>query len=125
MAAAKPKDMSMCWTPETALQEFGWLYDYNERYVVTELEAASRLPDLAPKEFKIWQLDQRVNMRGMRVDRKGINDCAVIVVQARRKYNAELCTITNGKVAEYTKGADTQRWMAQFGVYTDGLDEDT
>jgi hypothetical protein len=67
--------MSMCWTPETAPQEFGWLYDYNERDVLAELEAASRHPrPTAPKEFKIWQLDQRVNMRGMRVDRKGIND---------------------------------------------------
>src|SRR4051812_41424968 len=134
MAAKKPKDMSMCWTPETAPREFGWLYDYNERDVVTELEAASRLPDLAPKEFKIWQLDQRVNMRGMRVNRKGINDLGAIVIQARAKYNAELRTITNYQtdglgrvlsgVESYTKGADMQRWMAQFGVYTDGLDED-
>lgn len=124
MAAKKPKDMSMFWTPETAPQEFQWLYEYNERDVVAELEAASRLPDLGPKEFSIWQLDQRVNMRGMRVDRKGIDDCIVIVLQGRVKYNAELRTITNGAVDGYTKGADMQRWMAQFGVYTDGLDED-
>jgi DNA polymerase len=124
---AKPKpvrDMAMCWTPETAPQEFEWLYNYCDRDVLTELEASSRIADLGPKEFSFWQLDQRVNMRGMRVDRKGILDCMEIVLQCRAKYNAELRTITNGVVDGFTKAADMKRWIAQFGIHLFDLDQE-
>jgi DNA polymerase len=123
--ATKPKDMSHRWTPETAPAEFAMLYDYNERDVLAELEASSRIADLSPKEFAIWQLDQRVNMRGMRVDRKGILDCMEIVLQCRAKYNAELRTITNGVVEGFTKAADMKRWIGQFGIHLFDLDQES
>jgi DNA polymerase len=123
---AVPRDMAVRWVPATAPEEFAALYAYNERDVVTELEACSRIPDLSPKELRVWQLDQKINRRGMQIDVAGVNNCIAIVEQARAKYNARLRELTQGRVAEYTKAADTVRWLCSRGVrmYSDKLDEE-
>lgn len=118
--------MAVRWVPATAPEEFEALYRYNDRDVVTELEACSRIPDLSPKEFAVWQLDQKINRRGMQIDVPSVHNCIEIVEQARAKYNARLRTLTQGTVEEYTKAADTVRWLSSRGVhmYTDKLDEE-
>lgn len=120
-----PRDMAVRWVPATAPEEFEALYRYNERDVVTELEACSRIPDLTPKELRVWQLDQKINRTGMQIDVVSVHHCIAIVEQARAKYNARLRTLTNGAVEEYTKAADTIRWCASRGVHMyDKLDEE-
>jgi DNA polymerase len=79
--------MSVRWVPATAPEEFERLYAYNERDVVTELEACSRIPDLTPHELRVWQLDQKVNRHGMYIDRPGVDNCISIVEQIRARDN--------------------------------------
>jgi DNA polymerase bacteriophage-type len=126
MPKVKPaRDMAVRWVPATAPEEFEALYKYNERDVVTELEACSRIADLTPREFAVWQLDQKINRRGMQIDVDGVHNCIAIVEQARARDNAKLRVITNGAVEEYTKAADTIRWLATQGVTVYELDEET
>jgi DNA polymerase len=126
--APKPKpirDMAIRWVPATAPEEFERLYAYNERDVVTELEACSRIPDLTPHELRVWQLDQKINRTGMYIDRPGVDNCISIVEQIRARDNGTLRRITNGHVAEYTKAADMRRWSATRGVWLpESLDEE-
>lgn len=126
-APPKPKparDTAVRWVPATAPEEFERLYAYNERDVVTELEANTRIPDLTEREFAVWQLDQKINRHGMQIDVPSVHACIEIVQQARAKYNALLREITNGAVEEYTKAADTIRWLATQGVHVYKLDEE-
>lgn len=117
--------MAVRWVPATAPEEFAALYSYNERDVVTELEACSRIPDLSPKEFAVWQLDQKINRRGMQIDVRAVDNCIAVVEQARSKYNARLRTLTQGTVAEYTKAADMKRWCSSRGLWLFDTDEES
>lgn len=119
------RDMAVRWVPATAPEEFERLYSYNERDVVTELEACSRIPDLTPKELRVWQLDQKVNRTGFAVDMASVHNCIEIVEQARAKYNARLRERTGGAVEGYTKGADIKRWCASRGLHLYDVDDES
>lgn len=77
-------------TIDRAPEDFARLYAYCVRDIRTELEASSKLPDLSPREFRIWQADQKINLRGMYIDLVAVGHCLAIVEQATIKYNAEL-----------------------------------
>lgn len=112
------------WTPLTARPEFLRFYEYNKKDIRTEANASIRLPDLTPREFRVWQTDFRINMRGMHIDRAAVEDCIAILEQAEDKYNAELRLITNGAVSESTEVAKMLAWMAHQGVTLYSLDEE-
>lgn len=99
------------------------LYRYNHIDIVSESELSSRLPDLADFDLTYWQCDQRINYRGVKVDRKGIEDCTVILRQALLRYNDELLRLTGidsaGKL-EQLKG-----FLAAHGCVVQSLDEDS
>lgn len=119
------KDPSRRFTPETAPEDFARFYAYGEQDIVTEFNASIRVPDLSPRELGIWQMSERVNDRGMYMDRPGIENMIAIVEQATERHNFELQGITNNAVTSYSKVADTLRWMAKQGVYLEELDEET
>jgi DNA polymerase len=112
------------WTRITAPEEFAKFDAYNVQDIVTEGAISLMLPDLPPRELEIWQMDQRVNRRGMQIDVRGVANCISIVEQCTDKYNAELRYITGGQVSEYTKAADTVAWLKTQGLYLHGLDEE-
>jgi DNA polymerase len=112
-------------TFDRAPEDFAKLYGYCVRDVITELEACSRLPDLTPREFAIWQTDQKINLRGMYIDLVAVENCLAIVEQATEKYNAELRGLTANHVQKSSEVAATLRWFASRGLYLDNLDEDT
>lgn len=49
-------------------QEFIQLCKYCMQDVTAEHALSQALPELSPDEFKVWQLDQTINARGLRVD---------------------------------------------------------
>lgn len=97
-------------------------YQYNERDIVTEAEAASRIPDLEGDELEYWLMDQEINTRGVQIDREGVHNCIAIVNQALEKYNAELYQLTGGTVARASELAKLQGWLGAQGVHMDSLD---
>lgn len=112
------------WTPETKPEEFARLYDYCERDIVAEGEVSERVADLSPYELAIWQADQRINHRGMHLDRKAIEQCIVIFEQCVARGNAELCKITKGEVLNYSEGARIIAWLNRSGVPLYSVEED-
>jgi hypothetical protein len=126
--SSKPKrqpNLDLRWTPITAGPDFELLYAYNKQDVRAELEASSRIPDLTPRELAIWRFDQRCNRRGMAINRKGVDDCIVIMEQAYARYNAELREITNHAVDGASEATGLLAWCRSQGVYLTELDEDT
>lgn len=100
------------------------LYAYNERDIVTEAEASSRVPDLEGEELEYWLADQAINRRGVHMDRGSIESCIAIIDQAHEKYNHELYTLTGGAVARASELAKLQAWLRTRGQHYDSLDEE-
>jgi DNA polymerase bacteriophage-type len=119
------KDPAFRWTPQTAPEDFQRFYQYNIQDIKTEAAASLKLPDLTPRELRVWKMDQRVNMRGMQVDRGAIDDCICIVEQAQAREWGRLRQITNGHVQKHTEVQPTLKWMALYGVHLFNLDEET
>ena len=118
------KNPARYWTPETAPKDFARLYAYCEQDIRTESAASIRVPDLSQRELGIWRVDQRINRRGMYMDRPGIDDCISIVEQCIQRGNGELRVITNGQVQAVSKAADMMRWLQARGVFVTELDEE-
>jgi len=70
MALSKPrkKEGSPRWTPQEDPDRFFSLYKYCIDDVKAERDIDQTLPDLSPHEQKIYQLDQIINRRGIKLD---------------------------------------------------------
>lgn len=97
---------------------------YNLRDIDAESEVSVMVPDLSPRELEIWQVDQRINDRGIAVDMVGVEACIVIVEQAYETYNAELRRITGNAVTEATKLEALKTWAATRGVFMESATEE-
>ncbi len=102
------------------------LYAYNERDIVAEAEASSRVPDLEGEELAYWLVDQAINRRGVQIDIDGVRNCIAVIDEAHERYNRELYTLTDGAVARASELAKLQAWLATArGVNAYALDEDS
>lgn len=96
--------------------------EYNETDIATEAEASSRIPDLEGEELQWWTIHERINRRGVHIDRAGVENCIAVIEQAFQQYNGELQQITGIDAA--SKVAQLVAWLHGRGVHLDGLDED-
>jgi DNA polymerase len=99
-------------------------YGYNERDIVAEAEASSRIPDLTGEELEFWQADMDINHRGVQIDIDGVENCIAIIDQAHARYNAELATLTGGDVMRASELAKLQAWFSKYGLHFVSLDEE-
>ena len=112
------------WTPQNAPEDFAKLYSYNAQDIKAEFAVSQKVPDLSPTELEIWQMDQRINVRGVQVDEKALDDCIAVVRQAENRYLAELRQITGGVVQTAGQGAVIIAWMSANGFTTTSIDAD-
>lgn len=102
------------------------MYAYNRQDVKSERSVSARMPDLSPFELAVWQLDQRINTRGIQIDIPAVEDCISVFYQAQRQYEAELSELTGGAVrtvGEITKGSAGDKWLQTQGIMVDSLDK--
>lgn len=99
------------------------LIDYNGTDIDSEAEASSLCPDLEGEELAYWLEDQAINQRGVKIDRKGLEDCIAIIEQCHEQYNAEFARITGIDAA--SKLEQLKGWLRGQGVHGfDSLDEE-
>lgn len=111
------------WTPATAWDDFAALYKYCDVDVQTEDHASAKIPDLSPQELATWQVDQRINVRGVRVDVPTLEAMLDILGQTERKYTMELAQITQGAVGSVSEAAKFSAWLTENGVHTGTIDK--
>lgn len=87
-------------TPESAPEIYKTLYDYCKIDVAAEEGLDDALPDLKPSELEIWQLNQTLNWRGLRLDTKTIEKAATIMSEENDKLLQELDALTLGLVTK-------------------------
>ena len=103
----------------------GRLYEYCVRDVETERELYGRLPPLSPFEQTLWQLDAKINQRGLYIDR-GLGEAAYTVAQAAgSEIDVELAAVTGGAVTSVNQVSKLQAWLKQQGCVAKDLQKET
>ena len=103
------------------------MYDYNDQDVVSEMSISGMLPELSPTELAVWQLDQRINARGVQIDTEGLDACIWLFKQVEKKYTEELRQITGGAVqtiGEMAKLKSGDMWLKTQGLDAPSLDKE-
>ena len=114
-------DPSLRNLPEKFPQEAQRFYEYNIQDIVSEGSVSRACPDLIPKEKSLWLLDQKINYRGIQIDREALDSCLNIVDQCFKKYTNELLEITNGKLNSPNKIAAFKTWLSSRGINMSSL----
>jgi DNA polymerase len=95
------------------------------RYCVGDIEAEADIsaltPDLLPQELKLWQLDQKINARGVYIDRPLLDASIGAIESITEKYTAELTGITGGAVDSAGKLQKMAEWLRGRGLNVDTL----
>jgi DNA polymerase len=97
------------------------LYAYCRQDVEAERELLGRLRPLCPREQTIWELDARINQRGIAVDRKLAKAAQLIVDDALADLDREIAELTGGAVTKASQVARIAAWAATQGVEVSSL----
>lgn len=92
------------------------MFAYCLQDVEAEHAASKMMHDLTPGELEVWRLDQKINARGIRVDRAGAQ-CAIDMVAAHSvNLTEELVALTNGMARTAKQNAVLTQWAKTRGV---------
>lgn len=97
------------------------LYSYCKQDVAVERELHRRMRALSPAEEKLWQLDYRINQRGVAVDLPAINAAIEVVEYEKARLNAEMKRVTGGAVSTCTATGQLGDWIRWQGVEIEGV----
>lgn len=81
--------------------------------------------DLSKSELRLWQYDQRINLRGIPIDVKTIKSAIVIIKKWEAVLINELRIITDGYIRNVKQVARVIDWCDRQGVHLDNLQKQT
>lgn len=104
------------WTYADAPEKFERLYAYCKQDILVEREVFKRLMRLSESEREIWQLDHRINQRGVQIDLKAAKVAIEMVAIEKKRLDHEMRKITNEGVATCTATKQLTDWIKFRGV---------
>jgi DNA polymerase len=107
--------------PEDAMK----LYEYNLGDIKAEAAVSEILPDLSDSELELWLLDQKINFRGVHIDKKSLNACITIVNQAFERDTQRLRDITDDVVQTPSEVQKITGWLGAKGLNMPNLKAET
>jgi len=102
-------------------EKFQTLYDYCKSDVEAEYAIANKLGGLPNRELKVWQLDQKINERGVHIDIDAVNKSLKILGEYSEKLEKELAILTEGKITTVGQRARILEWCKERGEELPGL----
>lgn len=97
------------------------LWAYCEQDTASEEALSESLLDLPPKELELWQMDQRMNLRGMYADQKLAHTAIDIASTLVEQLNGQLAKVTHGELEKGSQRAKIAAWLdKKTGSYYDG-----
>lgn len=119
---SKSKKDGTLWRRDVdSLDKFLKLYDYNKQDVRTELACLDRLMELSPSENALWELDHKINNRGVMCDLASVDKAIAIIQAEQKRLNSEMFKVTGGVVGSCNEVQTLGKWIAAQGVQMDGL----
>lgn len=92
------------------------VYEYCKVDVEVERSLAKRLLRLSPYERKVWQIDYKINHRGIYVDRASAEKALKIVEEERSALNTKIREISGGAIATTNATAQISDFLKFKGV---------
>lgn len=92
------------------------IYRYCLTDVKAEVELHHALPDLSEFEQKVWELDQKINDRGVLIDTPTVNKILVLVEEEMRAITKEVFRLSKGEIDSPTKREKVLRWVNARGA---------
>lgn len=101
------------------------LVAYCRQDVRTELSVAEVLNEMPDSERRLYQLDQRINDRGVALDVDLVHRVKALASNASTEIDAEIQRLTKGQVKAATNGMDLVAWLNSHGIATKSVDKQT
>lgn len=92
------------------------LYEYCKRDVDAETELFLKLPPLAPIERKFWVLNQRMNLRGFKIDRELVQKTQALIEKETQNLDRRVNKITSGLLYSARQRDALLQFVRQRGV---------
>lgn len=108
--------------PTTA--ELERLVEYCDVDTIVEKAICGTLPALTDKEQEVWELDLRINSRGVPVDLETIAHATKLCNAAKVQHNNNIKRLTNGALYSANQSVEIVKWLATHGVEVTGIAKD-
>ncbi len=89
---------------------------YCARDVLTECDIDAKLPDLSPSERDLWDIDQKINMRGVGIDVVFARRAVALGDISVKFADQEMRRLTNNQVSRCTEVAKIVAWIQSRGL---------
>ena len=116
------KDPSERYTLEDHFDKFIKLYKYNIDDVYAERDLDVKLPDIPEREQKLYQLNHKMNMRGVKLDIPSAKNAIYLKDEYKRRLNDKCRQITGFNATQREKLAI---WLEQEGCKIPDLTAET
>ena len=87
------------------------LWAYCEQDTKSEEALSESLIELPERELKLWQMDQRMNLRGFNCDADLARKAIVLSTQIKDHFNQDLATATHGALEKATQRKAIKEWL--------------
>jgi len=115
--ARKDEPPGVYWNePEDYPEDFGKFQDYCDQDVRTEAAADRRMVPLSSVEQSVWTLTERINLRGIRIDRKSARAALRLADKAKAALDREMRLATGGYVTACSQVSKLVAWVQTQGV---------
>lgn len=101
------------------------LVAYCRQDVRTELSVAETLHAMPDSERRLYQLDQRINDRGVGLDVDLVHRVKELANNASLEIDAEIQRLTKGQVKAATNAMDLTAWLNAHGIRAKSVDKQT
>lgn len=110
--------------PTDAPEKWETFRRYNVRDVEAERAIARRLANhpVPEQEWRVWQMDQRINDRGVKIDRDLAEAAVSVAAQNAEALTGEMLKLT--KLENPNSVSQLKAWLAEAGEETDSLSKD-
>lgn len=108
------KDGSFVWWNEP--EKIERLIKYCVQDVIVEREAGNRMLKLSSYENKVWQLDQKINERGIKIDITSALKAMQLIEEEKDALNKEIQKTSDGQIATVTSYAQIKNYLTSRGV---------
>lgn len=116
------EDVCLKWYDDTT--DFRRMADYARQDVVVERMIYDTLPHIPKPELDVWVRNEKVNERGIRVDRESAASIIETVEAYSEKLMDEVRTLTGGLVTSMKAPASIRNWLRLQGIDIDSIRKD-
>lgn len=87
------------------------LWAYCEQDTKSEEALSESLIDLPDRELQLWQMDQRMNLRGFYCDHDLAHKAIALAKETQANLNGDLATATHGSIEKATQRTAIRAWL--------------